>query len=159
MKSKAIRRPSRRLDTAPQRILSAGLATATAVGLIGVIGVRTAQDSAAADNANLTAATLDASSTATVSTAGYTKADLDAYAAQLDAERQRLEDYRAKLVNVANALQQGGAVRSATTKATAAPAKVPTAKKQSAPAAQSAPKAKPAPAAAAPKPQAKSKSS
>ena len=162
MKSHAIRRPSRRLDTAPQRILSVGLATATCVGLVGVIGVRAAQDSAAASQAD----TGDTAAIEPTTSAGLTQADLDAYAAQLAAERQRLDDYRSQLVATAAELQaaidaqagvrstgvvrapKAGAVASAPKAKAKAKAK---AQAQAAPQAPSAAApARPAPAAAAP---------
>lgn len=148
----AIRRPSRRLDTVPQRMLSMGLATATAVGLVGVLAVRSAEQ-ASAD----TEGSSESASAQATTTDGRTQADLDNYAAQLDAERQRLQEYRDQLVAVAATLQQqadtlasGGQVTSV------APTKV----RVRAPQAVPVPKAKAAPKAApAPKAQAKSKSS
>lgn len=146
-----VRRPSRRLDTVPQRLLSMGLATATAVGLVGVLAVRSAED-ASAD----TESASDSAPVQATTTDGLTQADLDNYAAQLDAERQRLQDYRDQLVAVAATLQQqadalasGGQVTSVT----------PTKVRVKAPKAAPVPKAKAAPKAAAPKAQAKSKSS
>ena len=98
------RRPSRRTNSTASKIVSAGLATATCVGLVGVIGVRTAQDSAAADSSSATEAQASAVAAPT-STDGYTQAELDAYAAQLAAEAQRLTDYRAQLADAALTLQ------------------------------------------------------
>ena len=98
------RRPSRRTNSTASKIVSAGLATATCVGLVGVIGVRTAQDSAAADSSSATEAQASAVAALT-STDGYTQAELDAYAAQLAAEAQRLTDYRAQLAEAALTLQ------------------------------------------------------
>ena len=98
------RRPSRRTNSTASKIVSAGLATATCVGLVGVIGVRTAQDSAAADSSSATEAQASAVAAPT-STDGYTQAELDAYAAQLAAEAQRLTDYRAQLAEAALTLQ------------------------------------------------------
>ena len=99
------RRPSRRTNSTASKIVSAGLATATCVGLVGVIGVRTAQDSAAADSSSATEAQASAVAAPT-STDGYTQAELDAYAAQLAAEAQRLTDYRAQLAEA-----RGGGAR------------------------------------------------
>ena len=104
MKTNAKRRPSRRSNSTASKIMSAGLATATCVGLVGVIGVRTAQDSAAADSSSATEAQASSVAAAT-STDGYTQAELDAYAAQLAAEAQRLTDYRAQLADAALTLQ------------------------------------------------------
>ena len=103
-KTNASRRPSRRTNSTASKIVSAGLATATCVGLVGVIGIRTAQDSAAADSSSATEAQASAVSVST-STDGYTQAELDAYAAQLAAEAQRLTDYRAQLAEAALTLQ------------------------------------------------------
>ena len=103
-KTNASRRPSRRTNSTASKIVSAGLATATCVGLVGVIGIRTAQDSAAADSSSATEAQASAVSVST-STDGYTQAELDAYAAQLAAEAQRLTDYRAQLADAALTLQ------------------------------------------------------
>lgn len=148
----AIRRPSRRLDTVPQRMLSMGLATATAVGLVGVLAVRSADD-AAAD----TDETTESAPVEVTTTDGLTQADLDNYAAQLETERQRLEDYRNELVAVATDLQ---AQADALASGSKAPKTVATKVRVQTPKAAAAPKAKPAPkAAAAPKAQAKSKSS
>ena len=98
------RRTSRRTNSTASKIVSAGLATATCVGLVGVIGIRTAQDSAAADSGSASEAAA-AVVAAPTTTDGYTQADLDAYAAQLDAEAQRLADYRAQLIDAAMTLQ------------------------------------------------------
>ena len=148
----AIRRPSRRLDTVPQRMLSMGLATATAVGLVGVLAVRSAEQ-ASAD----TEGSSESASAQATTTDGRTQADLDNYAAQLDAERQRLQEYRDQLVAVAATLQQqADALASGRATSASAPIKV----RVKAPKVASAPKAKAAPKAApAPKAQAKSKSS
>ena len=103
-KTNAKRRPSRRTNSTASKIVSAGLATATCIGLVGVIGVRTAQDSAAAD-LSAAAESQAGAVAAPTSTDGYTQADLDAYAAQLAAESQRLTDYRAQLADAALTLQ------------------------------------------------------
>ena len=155
------RRPRRRTNSTASKIVSAGLATATCVGLVGVIGIRTAQESAAADSGSAadTAAPIAAEPT---TTDGYTQADLDAYAAQLDAEAQRLADYRAQLIDAAMTLQAsaGGSSRLAVTNPAAVPGKANSSNaaapkpKVSKPAAQSAPKPQQAP-----QPQSNTKSS
>ena len=149
------RRPSRRTNSTASKIVSAGLATATCVGLVGVIGVRTAQDSAAADSSSATEAQASAVSVST-STDGYTQAELDAYAAQLAAEAQRLTDYRAQLADAALTLQVSAGSNAGVTLSD--PAAVP-----ANPQPQTVKKPKPTvskPAAqAAPKPQANTKSS
>ena len=103
-KTNASRRTSRRTNSTASKIVSAGLATATCVGLVGVVGIRTAQDSAAAELSSATESQASAVALPT-STDGHTQADLDAYAAQLEAEAQRLADYRAQLVDAALKLQ------------------------------------------------------
>ncbi|CAB4940621.1 MAG: hypothetical protein F2840_04445 [Actinobacteria bacterium] len=146
-KTNASRRPSRRTNSTASKIVSAGLATATCVGLVGVIGIRTAQDSAAADSSSATQSQASAVAIPT-STDGYTQADLDAYAAQLAAEAQRLTDYRAQLVEAAQTLQAsaGGSAGVTVSDPAAVPAnqQAPSVKKPkpavSKPAAQAAPK-------------------
>ena len=123
-KTNAKRQPSRRTNSTASKIVSAGLATATCVGLVGVIGVRTAQDSAAADSSSATEAQAGSVAVPT-STDGYTQAELDAYAAQLAAEAQRLTDYRAQLVDAALTLQAsaGGPTRVTVRKPSSVPSK------------------------------------
>ena len=103
---------TRRTDTPAGKVLAAGLAGATCLGLVGVIGIRSATDAAANGDqaaADLTAAdaagAADAQLNASTTTDGVTQAQLDAYAQQLAQERQRLIDYRAYLVDVASQLQ------------------------------------------------------
>lgn len=125
------------------RIISAGLAVTACAGIVGVIGVRSIEDSAAAQQAPATDA--GASGTQAVSSAGLTEAQLDEYAAQLQAEATRLDAYRAKLAKAAE---------------TVASSPQPSAKKAPRPAAQK-PVAKPAPkpvAKPAPKPASKPQS-
>jgi len=98
IRSQAVRRPSRGRTSTAGKIASASLATMTSVGLAGVLAVRAAQDSVAAES------TAVQDSQAATST-GLTQAELDAYAQQLDAEAQRLADYRDQLVQVAADLQ------------------------------------------------------
>ena len=152
-KTNASRRTSRRTNSTASKIVSAGLATATCVGLVGVVGIRTAQDSAAAELSSATESQASAVALPT-STDGHTQADLDAYAAQLEAEAQRLADYRAQLVDAALILQEsaGGNAGVTVSDPAAVPANPQGIKKPkptvSKPAAQ-----------AAPKPQANTKSS
>ena len=151
------RAPLRR-SSAPEKILAAGLATATCVGLVGVIGARTvAADSASGGESSSSTTPQPAPDTAllepTTST-GLTEADLDAYAAQLAAEREKLDAYRAKLVTAGKKLQRqaarlaassasGGSVASTSTPAR--PASKPAAASSAASvAAPSKPKPKPA---------------
>ena len=157
------RRTSRRTNSTASKIVSAGLATATCVGLVGVIGIRTAQDSAAADSGSASEAAA-AVVAAPTTTDGYTQADLDAYAAQLDAEAQRLADYRAQLIDAASTLQQsaGGSSTLSVKNPAAVPSQAQASSATSAkprvtkPAAQAAPKPQQAPK---PQPQSNTKSS
>jgi hypothetical protein len=157
------RRTSRRTNSTASKIVSAGLATATCVGLVGVIGIRTAQDSAAADSGSASEATAPIAAAPTT-TDGYTQADLDAYAAQLDAEAQRLADYRAQLIDAASTLQQsaGGSSTLSVKNPAAVPSQAQASSAASAkprvtkPAAQAAPKPQQAPK---PQPQSNTKSS
>ncbi len=116
------RRAPLRRTSGPERVLTAGLATATCVGLVGLIGVRTIEANPVADVAPQTsteatdgAAIVPVSATAPVtSSAGLTEAQLDAYAAQLATERQRLDEYRVKLTRTAKALKRQIARQNAT---------------------------------------------
>ena len=146
-KTPPVRRPSRRTNTTAGRVLSAALATTTCVGLVGVIGVRMADENAAQAASGspdpAAAASTDqagaiqlisTTSPAATSSSGLTREQLDAYAAQLTTERQRLIDYRNQLVAIATQLQQattsGGASAQqvSTLAAKAASASVPTVK-------------------------------
>ena len=85
-----MRAPRRR--TTADKIISAGLATAACAGLVGMIGVRTIEQSAAAQNTGSTAsdaARRAPTCAAVTSSSGLTQADLDAYAAQLQAEQRQ----------------------------------------------------------------------
>lgn len=149
---------TRRTDTPAGKLLAAGLAGATCIGLVGVIGIRSATDAAANASANgdqaasdlaaadaIEAGTVDLASATTSD--GLTRAQLDDYAAQLATERQRLLDYRAYLADVATQLQavaQGsGAVVSEASVTTAKkkPNAKPRAAQQQAPKPQAQPKA------------------
>ena len=88
------KRPGRR-PTTGDKIISAGLAATTCVGLVGVIAVRSQQDAAAAVQ----------QPTETTSSAGMTQQDLDAYAASLAQQQQALNDYRDQLAAVATQMQ------------------------------------------------------
>lgn len=87
---------TKRYTSTGQKALAFGLASATCLGVVGLISVRNAQDSAAATDEY----TLTASTTST----GVTQAQLDQYASQLAAEQQRLEAYRLQLIDTANSL-------------------------------------------------------
>jgi len=105
--SRTTARPARpaakRGSSTPQRILSAGLAGATCVGIVGLLGVRMVQAQEADAAATGTAAVDTTAQPATTST-GLTQADLDAYAAALSDQRARLDAYRADLVSAAEQL-------------------------------------------------------
>ena len=106
---------ARRNNSTGSKIVSTGLAVATCIGVVGVIGVRSAQESAAVEPRSSTQAA-DAGSAqavAVVSSSGLTQADLDAYAAALEQERVKLKKYGAKLVAAAVSLQQATAGTSA----------------------------------------------
>jgi len=94
--------------------VAAGLATATCVGLVGVIGARTVAAQAADDGKNASVA-LDSIQTNVEPTtaSGLTPSDLEAYADQLAAERVRLDAYRADLIKVGKQLQRQAARQSA----------------------------------------------
>jgi hypothetical protein len=79
-----------------QRILAASMASAACVGLVGLVGVRAAQSSTQAEP--------DDEYAATTSADGYTRADLDAYAAQLNDQARQLDDYQRQLKKTAKAL-------------------------------------------------------
>ena len=139
--------------TKTDRILSAGLATATCIGIVGVMGVR-AVESSAASQQDVAAQAGDASlavSSVPVSSAGLTQAQLDAYAAQLQQQGAQLDAYQASLAAVAKQLRSGSASASVPAVATV---------KKPKPVVKAAPKpvAKPAPKPA-PKPQSNTKSS
>jgi hypothetical protein len=90
----------------------------TCIGLAGVLGVRAAEDSTAADSGSQpTGESVTAGGTQATTSAGLSQAELQAYAQQLDDEAQRLADYRQQLIQVAAELQavaegQGLQVRS-----------------------------------------------
>jgi hypothetical protein len=97
---------SRRRSNA-DRIVAAGLATATCVGIVGVLGARTIQDGNTASAAALS--TKAGNATLAVSSTGLTQAQLDAYAAQLQQQGQQLDAYRAKLAKTAARLTTAAA--------------------------------------------------
>lgn len=112
------RAPLRRSST-PQRILSAGLATATCMGVVGLLGARTIEaNTASAEQPDVAppaeAPVVPVASSAqgvVTSSAGMKQADLDAYAAQLASEKERLDAYRAKLVKTAKKLNRQAAAQ------------------------------------------------
>lgn len=147
-------------NTTAEKVLTAGLATAACVGVVGLLGTRmvSAQEATAAPAPESSPVLLAApASTVTTSSSGMTQADLDSYAALLSAEKDRLDAYRAQLTKAAeqiNAVTSGksGAARPALK----VPARTPVIP---APAAKPAPKPKAPPVVAAPAPQSVSKGS
>jgi hypothetical protein len=80
------------------KVISTGLAVATGVGVVGLIGVRAAQD-AEAQSADVPLSTSSDLATGQVvlSSGGYTQEQLDAYATALAQEADRLRQYRDEL--------------------------------------------------------------
>lgn len=106
MTSKHAQKPKKTRGGSADKVWAVGLAGATCLGLVGVVGARTAQDAAASPVQE--DATLVLSTTSTmeaVSSSGLTEAQLDEYARALEAERVRLEAYHAELLDVAARLQ------------------------------------------------------
>ena len=104
------RRPRRGRSTT-DRVVSSSLAVASCAGIVGLLGLRTAQD------ANSTQVAPDPASTvAPLSSAGLSQQQLDVYAAALEAERQQLVAYRDQLQVVAvqlTAARNSGVIPSA----------------------------------------------
>lgn len=85
----------KRGNSTADRVLATGLSVAACVGLVGVVGLREANAQAQPEAAPQPDA---------VSSAGYTQADLDAYAASLADQANQLANYRAQLDQVAQQL-------------------------------------------------------
>ena len=92
---------ARKRGGSADKVWAIGLAGATCVGLVGVIGVRAVSD-AAAQPVELEAQLI--ANATPVSATGLTEAELDEYAWSLAAERQRLLDYHQQLVDAAGEL-------------------------------------------------------
>lgn len=86
-------KPKSRGGTA-DKVWSIGLAGATCLGLVGLVGARTITEASAADPTEQA-----------ISSSGLTQADLDAYANVLDAQSAQLDSYRAQLIEAASHLQ------------------------------------------------------
>lgn len=125
------------------KIISTGLAIATGIGIVGVIGFRSAED-ANAQNAsggnNADVSSEEAGNSAIPTLDGYSAEQLQAYAEALQQEAARLSEYRDQLNAVAKQLAatSGGAVTvssqpSKSAKATPKVAPVPPTQKQPAP--------------------------
>ena len=141
MTNPKIRRPSRSGHSTTDKVVSASLAVAACAGLVGVIAVRTSQEAQASD-AQATTEVTDATLVAATTSSGLTQAQLDEYAAQLEAERLKLIDYRDQLALAAAAIN-GAAQQAALPSAKSGAAlKTPTAKSAKAKSAKAKAKAK-----------------
>ena len=85
----------KRGNSTADRVLATGLSVAACVGLVGVVGLR---------EVNAEAPTEAATHPETLSSAGYTQEDLDAYATTLADQANELANYRAQLDQVAQQL-------------------------------------------------------
>lgn len=111
-----------RSGTATERIVTAGLATATCIGVVGLLGTRmvaaqevTAEPAAPESTPVLLAAPTSTAASAVTSSSGLTQADLDAYANLLIAEKGRLDAYRADLLAAAQVINAAAAGQSVDT--------------------------------------------
>lgn len=87
------------------KVISTGLAVATGIGVVGLIGVRSSEEASANDaqvSDSVEVAVSDPS--VVVSSEGYTQEQLDAYAVALEQEAERLRDYRDQLNAIATQL-------------------------------------------------------
>ena len=105
------RAKSRSRQGAADKVWAVGLAGATCLSLVGVVGVRAAQDAAAEpvdQDAELVLSTTAGASPGApvVGLTGLTEAQLDQYAKALEVERQRLEEYHGQLLDTAERLQE-----------------------------------------------------
>ena len=94
---------------AADKIWAVGLAGATCAGLVGVVGVRVAEDAVASTpEPESVPMSVDygQASAPPVSPGGLTEAQLDQYAQALAEEAARLEAYHAELLDVAARLQE-----------------------------------------------------
>lgn len=133
------------------KIISTGLAVATGIGIVGVIGFRTAADASAQSSSEVTNVEAVIAEVPTLD--GYSAEQLQAYAQALTQEAARLSEYRDQLNTVAQQLatKSGGAV-TVSSKAVSSKAATP-------PKASSAPKVAPVPATQKPAPQTNSQGS
>jgi hypothetical protein len=91
------------------KVWAVGLAGATCLGLVGTVGVRTAQEAAAEPVRSEDQIALVSGAppqARAVSSHGLTEGQLDQYAQALGNERLRLEAYHAELLDVAARLQE-----------------------------------------------------
>ena len=82
------------------RVLAVGLASATCLGLVGVVGVRAAQERSQAGDM------VPAASIEPVTPSGLTQSDLASWEAELKAEQARLERYQRRLSAAATTLNR-----------------------------------------------------
>lgn len=144
------------------KVISTGLAVATGIGVVGLIGVRSSEEASANDaqvSDSVEVAVSDPS--VVVSSEGYTQEQLDAYAVALEQEAERLRDYRDQLNAIATQLTNQPVSKKNKKPSIAQPALQNPAPQNSSPqkpAAQK-PAAKPAPAIQKPQPQSNSQGS
>jgi hypothetical protein len=129
------------------KVWAVGLAGATCLGLVGAVGVRTAQEAAAEpvqSDEQMALTTGAAPQTIAVASSGLTEGQLDQYAQALENERLRLEAYHAELLDAAARLQAAADAQAGANEATA-PASKPASKSASKPASKPKPVPKPVP--------------
>lgn len=144
------------------KVISTGLAVATGIGVVGLIGVRSSEEASANDaqvSDSVEVAVSDPS--VVVSSEGYTQEQLDAYAVALEQEAERLRDYRDQLNAIATQLTNQPVSKKNKKPSIAQPALQNPAPQNSAPqnSAPQKPAAKPAPAIQKPQPQSNSQGS
>ena len=114
----AARRRGRGRNHTSDRIVAVGLASATCLGLVGVVGVRSAQAR------SLTEAMVPAASIESVTPSGLTRSDLTSWEAELKAEQARLTRYQHRLSAAAVALNRDVLAYNGAVKARAATAQL-----------------------------------
>ena len=144
------------------KVISTGLAVATGIGVVGLIGVRSSEDASANDaqvSDSVEVAVSDPS--VVVSSEGYTQEQLDAYAVALEQEAERLRDYRDQLNAIATQLTNQTVSKKNKKQNIAQPSITQPAPQNSSPQNSSPqkPAAKPAPAIQKPQPQSNSQGS
>lgn len=144
------------------KVISTGLAVATGIGVVGLIGVRSSEEASANDaqvSDSVEVAVSDPS--VVVSSEGYTQEQLDAYAVALEQEAERLRDYRDQLNAIATQLTNQPVSKKNKKPSIAQPALQNPAPQNSSPQNSSPqkPAAKPAPAIQKPQPQSNSQGS
>ncbi len=133
------RKPSRGRQGTADKVWAVGLAGATCLGLVGVVGVRAVGDAAAAEpQVDMTAVDTSANGVAdtttapvATSTSGLTEEQLDQYARALEVERAKLEAYHKELLDAAAKLQASADAMAKAGSGTTVPAKTSSTKKSS----------------------------